>query len=41
LFHEPVEEFAPVARAAAVEPEGELVQIAIETLAADGPLMRA
>jgi hypothetical protein len=36
---EPVEEQPAVARAAAVEAEGELVEVAVEVLVADGALV--
>ena len=41
LLDQPVEGFAPVAGAAAVEPEGELVQVVVQMLAAHGALVRA
>lgn len=39
LLDEAVEELAPAAGRSAIEPEGELVQIVVQVIVADGPLM--
>jgi len=39
LLHQPEEQFAPAAGAAAVGSKGELIQIVVEVFAADRPLM--
>jgi hypothetical protein len=41
LLEQPVEEQAAVLRGAAVEAEGELVEVVVELLRPDGALMRA
>ena len=39
LLHEPIKELSPVGGPAAVEPEGELVQVLIEVLLTHGSLV--
>jgi hypothetical protein len=39
VLHQPEEQLASAARAAAVESKGELIQVVIEVFVADGPLM--